>query len=109
MLLFQHGGGAVGDVSAHATAFPQRYTKHNLLTVVTWPLEFDRTPHIEYLRGLWATLELFTRGCYMNEVHNEAQTIIDENYQGNIGRMRRVKKMDDPGNLFRLNANILPA
>jgi hypothetical protein len=57
---------------------------------------------------LWATLEPFARGYYMNEVHDEAQTNFDEKYRGNIGRMRRVKKMYDPGRLFRLNANVRP-
>ena len=32
-----------------------------------------------------------------------------QNYQGNIGRMRQVKKKYDPMNLFRLNANVQPA
>lgn len=108
-LFFQHGGGATGDVRADATAFPHRYAKHNLLTAVTWPLELDRAPHVSYLRGLWATLEPFTRGYYTNEVHDEAQSVVDENYQGNIGRMRQVKRRYDPGNLFRLNANVEPA
>ena len=35
--------------------------------------------------------------------------MVDENYQGNIGRMRQVKKKYDPMNLFRLNANVQPA
>jgi FAD/FMN-containing dehydrogenase len=109
MLFFQHGGGAIGEVRADATAFPHRYARHNLLTLVSWPLERDRTPHVGYLRGLWGSLESHTRGYYMNEVADEAQSVVDENYQGNIGRMRRVKKMYDPGNLFRLNANVEPA
>jgi hypothetical protein len=109
MLFFQHGGGAIGEVRADATAFPHRYARHNLLTLVSWPLERDRTPHVGYLRGLWGSLESHTRGYYMNEVADEAQSIVDENYQGNIGRMRRVKKAYDPGNLFRLNANVEPA
>ncbi len=109
MLLFQHGGGAIGRVAAEATAFPHRYAKHNMLTLVSWPLELDRTPHVDYLRGYWATLEPFARGYYMNEVADEAQAVVDENYQGNIGRMRAVKKTYDPMNLFRLNANVQPA
>ncbi len=108
-LFFQHGGGAVGDVAADATAFPHRYATHNMLTAVTWPLEIDRTPHVDYLKGLWRTLEPHARGYYMNEVADEAQTVVDENYQGNIGRMRAVKKQYDPMNLFRLNANVQPA
>ena len=108
-LFFQHGGGAVGRVAAEATAFPHRHAKYNMLTTVSWPLELDRTPHVDYLRKLWATLEPHTRGYYMNEVADEAQTVVDENYQGNIGRMRQVKKKYDPMNLFRLNANVQPA
>jgi FAD/FMN-containing dehydrogenase len=108
-LFFQHGGGAVGDQPAQATAFPHRHATHNMLTAVTWPLEIDRKPHVDYLKGLWGSLESHTRGYYMNEVADEAQAVVDENYQGNIGRMRAVKKQYDPMNLFRLNANVQPA
>jgi hypothetical protein len=34
--------------------------------------------------------------------------VVDDNYQGNLPRMREVKKKYDPGNLFRLNANVQP-
>jgi FAD/FMN-containing dehydrogenase len=108
-LFFQHGGGAVSDQPPEATAFPHRHATHNMLSVVTWPLEIDRQPHVDYLKGLWGSLESHTRGYYMNEVADEAQAVVDENYQGNIGRMRAVKKQYDPMNLFRLNANVRPA
>ena len=108
-LFFQHGGGAISRVAADVTAFPHRYAKHNLLTAVTWPLEVDRTRHTAYHKEFWATLEPYTLGYYMNEVADEAQSVLDENYRGNLGRMRKVKKMYDPTNLFRLNANVLPA
>ena len=109
MLFFQNGGGAIGKVAVDATAFPHRYATHNVLTLVSWPLERDRTPHVDYLRGAWSKLEPFTRGYYTNEVADEAQAVVDENYQGNLGRMREVKRKYDPMNLFRLNANVLPA
>jgi FAD/FMN-containing dehydrogenase len=109
MLFFQHGGGAVSEVAADATAFPHRYATHNMLTLVSWPLELDRTPHVDYLRGSWAKLEPFTRGYYTNEVADEAQSVVDENYQGNLARMRELKRKYDPKNLFRLNANVVPA
>jgi FAD/FMN-containing dehydrogenase len=108
MLFFQHGGGAVGKVTPEATAFPHRYATHNMLTLVAWPLELDRAPHVDYLRGSWSKLEPYTRGYYTNEVADESQAVVDENYQGNLGRMREVKRKYDPKNLFRLNANVLP-
>jgi hypothetical protein len=64
---------------------------------------------VNYLRGSWAKLEPFTRGYYTNEVADEAQSVVDENYQGNLARMRELKRKYDPKNLFRLNANVVPA
>jgi Berberine and berberine like len=109
MQFFQHGGGAIGQVAANATAFPHRYATHNMLALVSWPLELDRTPHVDYMRRLWSKLEPFSRGYYTNEVADEEQAIVDENYQGNLARMREVKKKYDALNLFRLNANVQPA
>ena len=39
----------------------------------------------------------------------KAQRKIDDNYQGNLPRLREIKKKYDPTNLFRLNANVQPA
>jgi hypothetical protein len=109
MLFFQHGGGAIGNVAVAATAFPHRYATHNMLTLVSWPLERDQKAHVDYLRGYWAKLEPFSRGYYTNEVADEAQTLVDQNYQGNLPRLQLIKRKYDPMNLFRLNANVLPA
>ncbi len=109
VLFFQHSGGAIGRVAQDATAFPHRRSTHNMLSVVSWKLEDDAKPHMDYLRKYWSGLERFTNGYYTNETADEAQGVIDDNYQGNLGRMREIKKKYDPKNLFRLNANVQPA
>jgi FAD/FMN-containing dehydrogenase len=108
-LFFQHSGGAIGRIAADATAFPHRRSTHNMLAIVTWSLADDAGPHMQYLRQFWSGLERFTNGYYTNETADEGQRVIDANYQGNLGRLREVKKKYDPTNLFRLNANVQPA
>ena len=98
-----------GRIAADATAFPYRRATHNMFSAVSWPLTGDPTGHVAYLKRYWATLEPSTDGYYTNEVGDEAQRYVDENYQGNLARLRAVKRKYDPANLFRLNANVKPA
>jgi len=64
---------------------------------------------VDYIKNYWSSLERFTDGYYTNEVADEQQPHIDENFRGNIGRLRQIKRQYDPQNMFRLNSNILPA
>jgi hypothetical protein len=80
-----------------------------MLSLVTWSLADDGKPHMDYLRGYWPALEPFTDGYYTNETFDEGQRVLDDNYQGNLPRLREIKRKYDPKNLFRLNANVLPA
>jgi FAD/FMN-containing dehydrogenase len=105
---FQHGGGAIARVPANATAFPHRHAAFNALLLIDWPATADPTQHIAWLREYWAAIEAYTRGFYTNEIADEAQAVVDENYMGNYDRLLALKNKYDPTNLFRLNANILP-
>jgi hypothetical protein len=107
-VFFQHSGGAIGRVAPDATAFPHRRSRFNMLAVVTWGLEHEAAPHVEYVKDYWSALQPFTDGYYTNDVANEAQRLVDANYQGNIERLVQLKNKYDPGNLFRLNANVKP-
>jgi hypothetical protein len=107
-VFFQHSGGAIGRVAPDATAFPHRRSRLNMFAVVTWPLDHDATPHVAYVKDFWGRLQPFTDGYYTNEVAFEPQKQVDENYQGNIGRLTQLKNKYDPTNLFRLNANVKP-
>ncbi len=107
-LIFQHSGGAIGRVPVVNTAFAHRKSIANMLSIVSWPLDTDSKPHIDYLRSYWNTLEGFTDGWYTNEASDEPQRVLHANYQGNFDRLLALKNKYDPGNLFRLNANIKP-
>jgi FAD/FMN-containing dehydrogenase len=109
VFFFQHSGGAIGRIATDATAFPHRRATHNMLSLVTYSLDGEARPHMDYLRGYWPALERFTDGYYTNETADEGQRVVDDNYQGNLPRLREVKRRYDPKNLFRLNANVQPA
>jgi FAD/FMN-containing dehydrogenase len=106
---YQHAGGAIGRVAPDATAFPHRRSTLEIFAVVSWELGTDGKRHVDYVKDYWSKLLPFTDGYYTNEVADEHQPHIDDNYRGNIARLRQLKRQYDPQNLFRLNANIQPA
>jgi len=109
LLFFQHCGGASGRQAEGATAFAQRDSVANMMTVAGWRQGDDPAAHIEATRGYWKTLEPFTRGFYVNDLAREATAKdINANYRGNYQRLVTIKKTYDPSNLFRLNANVQP-
>lgn len=105
---FQHCGGAINRVATDATAFPHRGIVATTLLLVDWPIEIDPTRHIEWLRAYWDTIEPHTDGFYTNDVVDETQDEVDENYGRNFARLLSLKNRYDPTNLLRLNANIVP-
>ena len=109
MLYFQQSGGAIGRVPVDATAFPHRKALSAMMVLTSWPLGTDGSPHIDYLRDYWSTIEPRTDGYYTVDSGSESREVRHGNYQGNFPRLLKVKKKYDPENLFRLNANIAPA
>jgi hypothetical protein len=105
---FQHCGGAISRVPADATAFPHRGIHATGLLLVDWPVQIDPTRHIDWLKQYWATIEPHTDGFYTNDVVDETQAMVDQNYLHNYPRLLALKNRYDPTNLFRLNANIVP-
>ena len=109
MLYFQQSGGAIGRVPVDATAFPHRKALAAMMVLTSWPLGSDGSPHIDYVRDYWSTIEPRTDGYYTVDSGGESREVRHANYQGNFPRLLEVKKKYDPQNLFRLNANIAPA
>ena len=76
--------------------------------LMDWPVEIDATPHIKWLKEYWATVEPHTRGFYSNDPADASQQKVHKNFGSNFDRLLALKNQFDPGNLFRLNANIVP-
>lgn len=105
---FQQSGGAISRVPGDATAFPNRDASHNLLSFVGWPVASDPGEHVAYIKNQWSVIERHTGGFYTNDMFDQTQANVSENYGQNFMRLVAVKNRYDPGNLFRLNANIKP-
>jgi hypothetical protein len=108
-VFYQQSGGAIGHVSNDATAFSHRDAIGNLLSGIDWAQGQDPTEHIAWERQFWSTLEPFTKGFYTNDLEEEeTDSGVNANFRENYPRLVELKNQYDPGNLFRLNANILP-
>ena len=64
---------------------------------------------VEQMRGIWRELEPMTQGFYTNyEGKGTADARYRDNFGPNLERLVALKAKYDPGNLFRLNANVPP-
>jgi len=106
--VWQHAGGKIGRVASDATAFAHRHVKFDSLMLMDWPANTDASGHVKWLKDYWATVEPHTRGAYANDIGDVPQDRMHRNYGGNYDRLLALKNQYDPGNLFRLNANIAP-
>lgn len=105
----QHAGGAISRVAPDATAFPHRGINFIPLLIINWPIDADAHEHVAWLRETWTKFEPHLEGFYTNDLSDESQEEIARNYLGNYGRLVALKNRYDPGNLFRLNANVRPS
>jgi FAD/FMN-containing dehydrogenase len=106
---YGQSGGAINRVAEGATAFPNRDAIGAPTVIVSWNDGADPEPHIRYIRSYWQTVEKFTDGFYTNMGDYETQARLNSNYRGNHERLVKLKDRYDPGNLFRLNANVRPS
>ena len=74
-----------------------------------WTDRAESDARVGEVRAAWQTLEPFTDGFYVNAMTDDMSKGVRENYGPNYSRLQQLKKQYDPGNQFRLNANIIPA
>jgi FAD/FMN-containing dehydrogenase len=65
--------------------------------------------HTEWVRAYWEALHPYSAGgAYVNFMMEEGEDRVAASYRHNYKRLAQIKRMYDPGNLFRMNQNIRP-
>ncbi|MBL8201311.1 MAG: FAD-binding oxidoreductase [Chromatiales bacterium] len=108
VMLLQQLGGAIGRVRPDATAFNHRQARFDLLVLGGWEDPAQTPEHTAWIRDFWRGLEGYTRGYYFNTTIGDSQEKVRANFGANYPRLVKLKDRYDPGNLFRLNANVQP-
>jgi FAD/FMN-containing dehydrogenase len=106
------GGGAIADLSDDDMAFGNRTSPWNVHYLSMWPPDHsqDRT-NIDFTRALADAMKPWTTGrVYLNFIGDEGLTRVESAYgPEKYARLRKIKKVWDPDNVFRHNQNIPPA
>lgn len=105
---FQHMGGAAGRVAADATAFAHRDVAFNFGIMYASRDPSQNEAGKIAVREFYKAMEPHFAGFYTN-LNEDSEAKTWGNYGPNYPRLVELKKQYDPDNLFRLNANIMPA
>jgi FAD/FMN-containing dehydrogenase len=108
-LTCQQAGGAIGRRAVAATAFPNREARYWVALASTFTDASEDEERIAAVRAAWQPIEPLTRGFYVNSMSEDEYKKVDANYGPNYPRLTELKRKYDPGNQFRLNANVVPA
>ncbi|MGH2572130.1 MAG: FAD-binding protein [Actinomycetota bacterium] len=108
-VIFQLGG-AVADVDEGATAYSNRRAAHNVNVNGVWlPHQSIGDQETEWTRAFFGALEPHQTGVYLNFLDRDEQDRVAVAYgEDTYGRLRSIKGLYDPDNVFRLNHNIRP-
>jgi FAD/FMN-containing dehydrogenase len=103
-------GGAVARVPADATAYAHRSSRIMMNVAALYQSPEERPVHQEWVNGLADELLQDDAGAYVGFLADEGEARVRAAYPGPTwDRLREVKRMYDPNNVFRLNQNIPPA
>ena len=105
-------GGAVQRVAADATAFGDRSMPYMFSLDAIWSGPADDAANITWVKNTWQSSQRHSTGrMYLNFPGlGEGENLVRDAFGADIySRLQKVKRTYDPGNLFRLNRNILPA
>jgi FAD/FMN-containing dehydrogenase len=109
-IVFFYMHGAAVRVSPSDTAFAARHSQWDLDVIGQWENAADSASHIAWVKSFWDRLEPHLPGrAYVNHLASDDRPEkVRQSFGQNYDRLRLVKHVYDPANLFRLNANIAP-
>jgi FAD/FMN-containing dehydrogenase len=103
-------GGAMARVPADATAFAHRGARVMVAVIVGFEDPSEAPVHEAWIQSYLEELAPKSSGTYANFLADEGEERIREAYPpATYERLAEIKRAYDPGNLFRLNQNIVPA
>jgi len=109
--LLEHFHGEVTRVPVDATAVPHREPGHNFAITSVWTDPAASDENIAWTKETFAAMAPFLAGRrYLNYFSEDdvGEDPVRAAYGPNYERLVELKAKYDPGNLFRLNANIPP-
>ena len=110
VLIFFHMHGAAARVPPTETAFAPRRAQWDFDAIGQWADSGESAIHTAWVRALWSKLEPHLQGsAYVNHLATDDRPEkVRASFGTNYGRLRALKAVYDPTNLFRVNANIAP-
>jgi FAD/FMN-containing dehydrogenase len=106
----QRMSGVASRVPPGATAFAHRAAQYDFLVLSQWSDATDSARNIEWTMALFDAMHPYLeKSVYVNNLGDEGPERIRAAYGENYSRLVAVKRVFDPGNLFRANHNIDPA
>jgi FAD/FMN-containing dehydrogenase len=109
-IVFFYMHGAAVRVSPTDTAFAARRAQWDVDLIGQWANASESATHIGWVKSFWDRLEPHLPGkAYVNHLAaDDRPEKVRVSFGENYDRLRLAKRVYDPTNLFRLNANIAP-
>lgn len=105
----QHAGGAIARGSAATAAFGYRDAGFEFTILGVWQDPAEDAGHIAWARELFAAVQPFATGVYVNNLGVEGAGRVRAAYAPETyERLVALKTAYDPDNVFRLNQNVAP-
>lgn len=99
-------GGAVSDVANNETAFYFRNAHYIMAITAEWNEEEDASLYKSWVADGFNFIETFTDGSYVNFPYRKLSNYLYKYYGNNVDRLKKVKKLYDPQNIFKFHQSI---